>query len=93
MTELTLMSLSAFHALPTDKGTPRHMVLGLRSWPVPKPNGVVRVTFVLLSGGIGDYAVYIGAGGDDWVADHGDKAPWEVALLAFPGIERERYRG
>lgn len=47
---------------------------------------------VLVSGGIGDYAVYLGAGTAEWVSDHGSKLSFDVAKGFFPRITVERYR-
>jgi len=52
----------------------------------------VRVTAVLLSGAIGDYTAYVGVGDAAWVGEHGNKVPFPVAALMFPGIEQGRYR-
>lgn len=89
----SVLTLERFHALPRDAVTPRHQVLGAREWTLPASrNGGERVRVVLLSGGVGDYSVYVGVGSAEWVADHGNKVPFEVAKLAFPGIEEARYR-
>jgi hypothetical protein len=47
---------------------------------------------VLVSGEIGDYAVYLGIGPDEWVADHGVKVTFAVANGFFPGLEERLYR-
>ena len=63
-----------------------------RSYP-SEYGGYVEVTAVLVSGGIGDYAVYVGVGSDEWIADHGDKLSFEEAYIHFPvGLERSKYR-
>jgi len=88
------MTPAAFHALhPFGAVTPRHTVLTTRSWSLPVQGyGLLEVETVLLSGAIGDYTVYVGAGEPAWVADHGNKVPFELASLIFPGIEERRYR-
>lgn len=50
------------------------------------------VRAVLVSGSIGDYAVYLGAGSAEWVRANGAKLGYEQAKGLFPGICRERYR-
>lgn len=50
------------------------------------------VRAVLVSGKVGDYAVYLGAGSAKWVADHGCKVPFRVAQGFFPRITEARYR-
>lgn len=88
---------------PYHGSTPRgnNEVLAARRWfSTPDPDlrslsaPIVQwpVTSVLLSGGIGDYAAYIGIGAPSWVAKHGNKLGFEEALGFFPHITRERYR-
>lgn len=50
------------------------------------------VRAVLSTGGIGDYAVYLGAGSAEWVRDHGAKLTFEQAKGLFPRLEGRRYR-
>jgi len=38
------------------------------------------------------HCVYIGQGTDEFVMYHGDKIPFEHALLYFPGLKKELYR-
>lgn len=61
--------------------------------PVNDPAGVT-VLVVLVEGEIGDYAAYVGAGPEEWVARHGDKISFEEACVHFPmgQLHRERYR-
>lgn len=47
---------------------------------------------VLVSGSIGDVAVYIGIGSAEWVADHGVKLPFSIAAGFFPSVEARLYR-
>jgi hypothetical protein len=47
---------------------------------------------VLVSGSIGDVAVYLGVGSAEWVADHGAKAPFALARGFFPKLEERLYR-
>lgn len=95
MNETTIMSaLAAFNALPDDASTAAHTVLAVGLWSLPAEHiGRVSLTCVLVSGAIGDYAVYAGVGEPAWVLDHGNKLPVELAALAFPGIDPARYRG
>lgn len=50
------------------------------------------VRAVLVSGGIDDYSVYLGAGSVEWVRHHGAKLSFEVAKAVFPRIDERRYR-
>lgn len=82
---------------PYGSGThrKRREVLAKRQWfTAPELLPVARwpVTYVLLSGGIGDYTVYLGIGSPQWVADHGNKVGFEEALAVFPRLDARRYR-
>ena len=88
-------TLAAFHEVPYYTVTPRHVVLAVRrSGRIPSAIAArgCEVTTVLLSGAVGDYTAYVGAGPVEWVADHGNKIPFELAQILFPGIEETRYR-
>lgn len=50
------------------------------------------LVIVLVRGGIGDVAAYIGIGDAEWVADHGNKLSVDDAVAMFPSIDRARYR-
>jgi hypothetical protein len=89
------LTLEQFHALPAGAVTPNHTVLAVAEsgWlPTQRPLSKVRITAVLLSGAIGDYCAYVGSGTIEWVANHGNKIPFAVASILFPGIEERRYR-
>lgn len=58
-----------------------------------KDDGYVEITAVLTEGEIGDFAVYIGEGSPEWVANFGDKLSWKEATCHFPFIPEEKYRG
>lgn len=72
-------------------------VLAERSWNVPATvvggYGRAAITVALRAGGIGDYAAYVAVdAGGAWTVDNGNKLPFEVAALAFPGLVAARYR-
>lgn len=54
--------------------------------------GYVKISAVLVEGIIGDYAVYIGQGSPEFIANRGDKLSFEEALCHFPGLKKENYR-
>jgi len=47
---------------------------------------------VLVEGTVGDYAVYLGDGSDDWVSRFGNKASFRMAKAFFPYLEKDKYR-
>lgn len=57
------------------------------------PKGCIFLTAVLTEGTIGDHAVYIGQGTEEFVAMQGNKLKFEEAKIYFPGIKKENYRG
>ena len=69
-------------------------ILGINKRLYPSQYHACEVSVVLVAGGVGDYAAYVGEGDAQWVADHGDKISFEEACIHFPGgqLERERYR-
>lgn len=78
---------------PQPEVTKSHEILNVNRRSYPDPFGRRASTAVLVSGSIGDYAVYIGIGEAEFVRDHGDKLSFEEACCHFPhGLERERYR-
>lgn len=85
-----VLTLDQFHALPADEVTPGHVVLAVAESSPGLPGKALKA--VLLSGAVGDYCVYVGAGPAEWVADHGYKIPFEMATVMFAGIEERRYR-
>lgn len=82
----------------------RHEILKIRTWHVPREGAPAPwtdsprdalpapVTFVLVSGGIGDYTVYLGVGSPEWVSDHGNKLAFADAVGLFPGLVEKKYR-
>ena len=54
--------------------------------------GRASITAVLVEGVVGDYAVYVGFGSPEYIAQHGDKLSFDEAKMHFPGIEKENYR-
>lgn len=57
----------------------------------------IPVTVVLVAGGIGDYAAYIGSGTKadaEWISRYGDKISFREACCHFPGgqLKEENYR-
>lgn len=84
--------------MPGDR-TPRILGVNTRTYPVEGPGGApmrpgYTVRVVLVEGGIGDYAAFVGAGAPEWVARHGSKVSFDEACVHFPGgqLDRERYR-
>mgnify|MGYP001559392618 FL=1 len=57
----------------------------------PAQSGTCSLTIVLVEGGIGDYAAYIGQGNPDWVARSGQKLLFGDACRYFH-LSRELYR-
>ena len=53
-----------------------------------------RTLAVLVSGSIGDYAVYVGHGSPEWVKQFGNKISFDEACCHFPGgqLEKGKYR-
>lgn len=82
----------------------RHEILKIRTWHVPREGAPAPwssspvdalpapVTVVLVSGGVGDYTVYLGVGSPGWVSDHGNKLAFEDAVGLFPGLDARKYR-
>lgn len=73
----------------------RGEILAVRAWHVPTQHriGVMTpVCAVLVSGSIGDYAVYLGVGHPAWVREHGNKLSFDDAAGLFPGLVEGRYR-
>lgn len=73
---------------------PARTILRARKWYVAVERSVTRlpVTVVLVSGAIGDYAVYLGIGEPDFVQQHGDKLAFDEACGFFPLLDESRYR-
>lgn len=69
-----------------------------RWYPVGGSRGMERapVTVVLVEGGIGDYAAYVGLGDKskaEDIAQHGDKISFAEACCHFPwGLDEDKYR-
>ena len=53
---------------------------------------MVTITAVLVAGDIGDYAVYVGCGSDEYVARAGDKISFKEATCHFIGLQEKKYR-
>jgi hypothetical protein len=73
---------------------PARTILRARKWYVPVERTVTRlpVTVVLVSGAIGDYAVYLGIGEPGFVEEFGDKLAFDEARGFFPHLDAVRYR-
>lgn len=56
--------------------------------------GEITISFVLVPGEADDYAVYAGQGTDTWVAENGNKIPFDEACEHFPGnqLKEDKYR-
>jgi hypothetical protein len=52
----------------------------------------VYVTYVLVAGAIGDYAVYEGVGNPEWIKEYGNKLTFKEASAVFSGLDEKRYR-
>lgn len=81
----------------SDEKHERGRILKEEYWDTPLerqtlPGGIRGVRAVLSSGGIGDYAVYLGAGTAAWVRDFGAKLTFEQAKGIFPHLDERRYR-
>ena len=77
---------------PTPEWEGHILSVNRRSYP-SEGRTYISITVVLVVGGIGDYAAYIGEGAPEFVARHGNKLSFEEACVHFPvGLERHRYR-
>ena len=47
---------------------------------------------VVLTENVGQFAVYLGVGSDEFVAKKGQKIKYERALMYYPLLEKEKYR-
>lgn len=76
-----------------------HEIIAVRELRAPYHSVVVEsldpdfmLRFVLVSGSIGDYTVYMGIGPAEWVRDFGNKVPFELAAVLFPRLQERMYR-
>jgi len=70
-------------------------IIGVNERCYPSMDGrEIKLLAVLVTGGAGDYACYVGYGTKEWVARFGDKVSFKHASGHFPGgqLKKELYR-
>ena len=74
-------------------------VIGVNKQRIPTEGGVgldgwegTEIKAVLTEDAIGEHAVYVGIGSDEWVMRYGAKLPYKEAKFHFPGLKEDNYR-
>ena len=52
----------------------------------------IELNAILTEDAVGQYAVYVGVGSDEFVKKHGQKQTYERALNYYPFLKEEEYR-